>query len=166
MKESISVVSMKTKGKGVFDMAELYQNMKFWLDFQGYGNAEQTFQEEKYVERIKGDSKQIEIRWRADKIFNDYVSYTIGITFFIIGLKDVQIEKDGKKIGSNKGEVEIRFNAKLNLDWKNKWKSNSIQSLYNNFIIRDKIESHKTDLYNKTYTLYDEVKKFFEMYGV
>ena len=165
MKESISVVSMKTKGKGIFDMGELYQNMKFWLDFQGYGDQEETFQEEKYVERIKGDSKQIEIRWRADKIFNDYVSYTLGITFFVLGLKDVEVEKEGKKIGSNKGEVEIRFNAKVNLDWKNKWKNQPFQTIYNNFIIKDKIEAHKTDLYNKTYTLYDEVKKFFEMYG-
>lgn len=157
---------MKTKGKGIFDMGELYQNMKTWLDFQGYGDQEKTFQEEKYVERIKGESKQIEIRWRADNLFNEYVSYTLGITFFIVGLKDVQIEKDGNKVGSNKGEIEIRFNAKLNLDWKNKWKSPFVQGIYNNYVIRDKIEEHKTDLYNKTYSLYDEVKKFFEMYGV
>ena len=75
---------------------------------------------------------------------------------------------NGKKIGTNKGEVEIRFDSKINLDWKEKWGKNYsiFQRIYDNYIIRDKIEAHKTDLHSKVYSLYDEVKKYLEMYGV
>ena len=159
---SINVAKMKTKGKGVFDMGELYQNMKFWLDFQGYGDHEKTFKEEKYVERIKGDSKQIEIRWRAEKEVNEYVSYVINVSFFILGLKSAEIEKDGKKIGTQKGEVEMRFGADVILDRKGTWNP-FFRSIYNKFIIPERIDAHKTELYDKVYTFYNEVKSYLDI---
>jgi hypothetical protein len=173
MEEKINVAKMKTGGKGIFDMTEVYQNMKYWLDYQGYGDENKSFIEEKYVERIKGEARQIEIRWNAEKKINDYVTYSIGITFFVLGLQDVEIEKDGKKIGSQKGDVEIRFDVNLILDKdknpggepKFKWKSKFFQKIYNEYIIKDRINSHAGDLYSKSYSLYNEVKTYFDMRG-
>ena len=164
MKEKINVAKIKTKGKGVFSMDDLYRNMKYWLDFQGYGDHTKSFKEEKYVERVRGDTKQIEIRWNAEKIVSDYFSFVMTITFFVLGLKSAEIEKDGKKISTNKGEVEIRFTADWVIDKKNKWKNRIFQSAYNNFVVRDRIESYKTDLYDNVYSLYDEVKAYLEMH--
>ncbi len=156
---------MNVKGKGVFDMEQLYKDMKYWLEYQGYGDENKSFREAQFGQRIKGDSQQIEIIWNCEKKMNDYVSYFIKVTFFIGGLKDVEVEMDGKKVGLNKGEADIRITAQVILDSKDKWKNKFFQKMYNEFIIKDRIESHKTDLYNKVYSFQGEIKAFFDMYG-
>ena len=164
MSDSITIANkLKVQEKGIFNLDELYKGIKAWLDFEGYGSQEKTFREESYVERIKGDTKQIEIKWKAEKIINQYISYVITITYNISGLEDIEIEQEGRKIKSNKGMVIINISSKIILDRQNSWKSNFFRKIYENFIIRDKIEAHKLDLYNKTYTLQNEIKTYFDM---
>ena len=73
-------------------MDELYKSIKYWLDFNGYGDERKSFKEERYVERSKGDSKQLEIGWKAEKQVSDYFSYVIELSYFVIGLKKVKIQ--------------------------------------------------------------------------
>jgi hypothetical protein len=96
--EAIVSGGLKLKWKGLFDLDEVYKRMKFWLDFKGYGDEFSTFKEEKYVEKIKGQSKEIHVRWRAEKIISDYFSNVISVTFLILGLKEVELggEKERK----------------------------------------------------------------------
>ena len=58
-KDSV-VPKLKIAHKGIFDLGDLYANIKGWLDYNGYGDEEKNFQEVSYTERIKGESKQIE----------------------------------------------------------------------------------------------------------
>ncbi len=172
MEVSMSIAKMALKGKGIFDMGELYNHMKYWLDYQGYGDENSSFREEQYGERIKGDSKTLEIRWVAEKKANDYVTYKMTITFFVLGLKPVEIEQDGRKLETNKADVDIRFEANLILDKnknpggnepKYKWKNKFFQKMYNDYVIRDRIDAHKSDLYSKIYSLHGEVKSFLNL---
>jgi hypothetical protein len=161
-REELEVASMAAKGQGIFDLAELYQNMKSWLDYNGFGDQTKSFREEKYVERQQGDVKQLEIRWKAEKFINSYVSWVIGISFFVVGLKKVEIEKEGKKIGINKGSIVIKFKASVVLNRQGKW-GDFLKYVYDKFIIRERISETQGDLYGKIYSLYNEVKNYLDM---
>ena len=135
-------LTIKSKGILLFD--ELYRKMKWWLDYQGYGDEHKSFKEERYVERLKGDVKQLEVRWKAEKLTTDYVSYIIRVTFFVIGLKDIEIEREGQKQKMHTGEVEIRINTELVTNKNEKYKENKfLHKIYENYLIKDEIEQHK-----------------------
>ena len=165
MQNKISIVpTIKLKRKAIFSMDDLYKNVKHWFDYEGYGDQTKSFIEEKYVERMKGDSKLLEIQWEAQKNETDYVTFVIRIGFFVLGLKDAEIEVGGKKIGTQKGEVEMSIKSFILTDRKKRWNSKLMQNLYEKYIIKDRIEDYKTDLYSKTYSLHDEIKNYLEMH--
>ncbi len=156
---------LKLKWKGIFDFADLYRKMKFWLEFNGYGDERSNFKEEKYVERVQGDTKKVEVRWKGEKIISDYVSFSLTITFLVIGLKEIEVESEGRKIPMNKGEVEIRFTADLVKNRSGKWQKDSIlRKFYESFVIRDRLENYKIELYNKLYSFHDEVKNYLQIH--
>jgi hypothetical protein len=166
MSESVQIANkLKIYEKGIFDLNELYKLIKSWLAIEGYGDEEKTFREVSYVERFKAIGKQIEAKWKAEKLVNDYISYAMTITFNIIGLNEIEIEQQGRKVKMHKGTITIRISSELILDRQNKWKSDFFRKLYENFIIKDRIEAHKINLYNKTYSLHDEIKAYFQMLG-
>ena len=158
------IMSTAIKDKGIFDMSELYILIKEWLSWEGFGDEKQTFQEEAYVERIKGDSKQIEIKWRAEKFLGPYISHVINITFNIVGMQDIEIEIDGKKIGTNKLDLALRIDAEIITDRQEKFKKKKfLKKLYENYIIKERISASKGLLNSKAYTLADEIKGYLEL---
>lgn len=156
---------LKMKWKGIFDFTDLYKKMKFWLDFQGYGDEKSVFKEEKYIERIKGDAKNLEIKWRGEKKVSDYFSFVISLTFLVLGMKEIEVESEGRKLPMNKGEVEIKFTAELIKNRQGKWKKDSWgKKFYERFVVRDRIEDYKIELYKKLYSFHDEVKAYLEIH--
>jgi hypothetical protein len=165
MRKSKTIVGGITiKWKGIFDLDELYKNMKYWLDYNSFGDHENNFQEKKYVERVKGDAKQIEIKWIAQRNLGDYFAYVINIKFFIIGLKDIEVEVGGRKQKTKHGEVKIKISSELILDRQNTWNVKLFQDMYERFIVNNNIEEHKTGCYGMTYTLHDEIKDYLTMH--
>ena len=157
-------MSTAIKDKGIFDMSELYSLIKEWLTWEGYGDEKKTFHEEVYVERIKGDSKQIEIKWRAEKFMGPYISHIITITFNIIGMQEIEIEIDGKKIGTNKLDLSLKMNAEVITDREKKFaKRKFIKKLYENYIMKERIAASENLLNSKAYTLADEIKGYLEL---
>ncbi|MCD4760080.1 hypothetical protein K8R33_04285 [archaeon] len=163
MSETINLVTISIKDKGIFDLDELYKVMKRWLDREGYGNEEKNFKEELYVERIKGDSKQIEIRWVGEKIGSDYFSNRIKINFLIINLKEIEIEIDGKKIPMKKGQIKLDIKSDLVKDRQNKWQSDFFRKIYENTIVNKRIDDYWGYYYGKTNSFIDEIKEFLEL---
>jgi len=165
MVEKTKVMSTAIKHKGIFSLDELYKAIKAWLNFEGYGDEKKTFKEELYVERIKGDSKQIEIRWKAEKFAGEYFSYLMRLTYLVVGLQDVELEVEGKKIGSQKLELELRLDASLIRNRQNKFKNNFIKNIYEKYIIKERIGAHEEAIYKKAYGLANEIKRFLELRG-
>jgi hypothetical protein len=163
MSEKTKVMSTAIKHKGIFDLGELYKAIKEWLDFEGYGDESKTFIEELYVERIKGESKQIEIKWKAEKFAGEYFSNVIKITFYVLGLQDVEIEVDGKKIGTNKLDLTLKISAESVRNRQNKFKNDFIRDLYEKYVIKERINDMEGAIYNKAYGLADEIKRFLEL---
>src|SRR3989344_7791380 len=91
------VPKIKVRCKGTFDLNQLYKDMKHWLDFQGYGGHKESFHENLYVERVQGDSKQLEVEWSAQKNETDYIAFNIKLTIMVLGMKDVEVEIGNRK---------------------------------------------------------------------
>jgi len=154
MPKDVVVPKLKLRHKGIFNLGDLLKNIKDWLVYNGYGDEEKSFQEASYTERIKGETKQIESKWIAQKEVNDYFANVIEITFVIIGLADAEIDAQGRKIKTNTGEVEITIKADLIKDKKESW-GPFMRQLYENIVIKDRIGAYKTALYGKAYELHD-----------
>lgn len=156
------VPKLKISHKGLFDFTDLYEEIKRWLMHSGYGDESKNFHEKKYLERIKGDSKQIESKWVARKEVTGYFANVIEISFQSVGVTDVEIEKDGRKVKLQKGKIDVSISGTL-LKNKNKGMSPLMCSMYENFIIRDRLENYRIGLYSKVYALHDEIKKILEL---
>lgn len=153
---------LKLKFNGIFDMNDLYRKMKFWLEWNGYGPEKGM--EKMYVERIKPNGKQIEIKWVAENDVSNYINGVIEITFFVIGLESVEIEREGKKVKTKKGDIEIRLTGYLVLNTAGKWDDNGfINKIYKRFILKKNIDGYKIDLYNDLYDLHDEIKAYLNL---
>jgi hypothetical protein len=165
MPDSIGIIKTTIKDKGVFDVKELYKVMKRWLDVQGYGDETKGFKEEFYVERIKGDVKQLEVKWRAEKTMSDYFSNVITIKILIAAMKNVEIEIEGKKIPTFKSNLRIDIKSVLVKDRQGKFKSDFFRNIYDNTIVRDRVDRYWGYSYGKTNSFIDEIKTYLELRG-
>lgn len=161
MDEEYVAKDVKIKWKGNFEMELVYKKIKQWFDSRGYSN----FKELKYIERVKPNGKQLEIAWEAKKEVSDYFVNCIQLTFLVIGLNSVEVEKDGKKIKMHNAEIEMVFNAFLIKNANKKFTEETfMKKLYESYIIKDRIEEYKIEIYDNIYGLVNEVKLMLELY--
>ncbi len=158
MTEKIPIAKgLKIKWNGVFDFNDLYRKIKFWLEWNGYGDEKDL--EKSYTEKIKPGGKQIEIKWAAENEISNFAVGVIEITFFAIGIESVQIQKEGQQIKSKKGDIEIRISGHIELDVKD----NIIDKIYKKYIIKNEIEGYKIDFYDDVMKIHDEIKSYLTL---
>lgn len=154
----------KISQRSVFDLKELYMLMFYWFRRYRYDN----FHEQEYLEKATPAGKEIDIRWYADKKINDYVKFAIEIGFLIYHLQDVEIEKEGKRIKTQSGTLEMRFRAYLLKDYERVWERtpmlNFLRKMYDRYILGSKFEQYEDDLYEESYRLINEVKTFLNLH--
>jgi len=163
--EKMSIVpGLKINWGGVFNLDDLYKKMKWWLDYEGYGDEKKSFMEKRYVERITAKGKQYEILWETEKNVSDYFSNFITISFLIVGVQDVQGQRDGKSIKMNKGNIILIITGDLIKNRSGKWaKKSVIKKIYEKFVARQRIEDYSIKLYNKIYSFHDEIKSYLNL---
>lgn len=158
------VPHVKVKDRSIFSLEELYKLLIRWFENYGY-----DFQEQEYRENDMGEGKKhLEIKWYAEKKIDDYFKYVMEINLFILGLESVEIEKDGVKHKTNRGEIEVRTKAYLLKDWQSKFEQSAFmkvfRDVYDKYIIRSRIEGYEGELYEETYKFLDEVKAFLNLH--
>lgn len=145
---------------GLFDLEEVYKKSKEWFD-----TRVMSFKEEKYIERVKPNGKQIEIKWKITKKEGNYIKKVIEIGILIIGLNKVEVEKDGIKMNLEKGDIEFQFSAYLIKNADDKFDDEGLSKKIYEMIYRRRIEDYKIDFYDSVYGLIEEVKGLMEMYA-
>jgi len=87
----------------------------------------------------------------------------------ILGLKDAEVEQDGKKISTNKGEVEIKIRVNLVKDYEERWEDRPfykfLRGIYERYIIRTTIDEYEDDLEDKSKGYIKEIKAFLNLSG-
>jgi hypothetical protein len=141
---------------GVFNFAKLYESLKEWIQIHHY-----DFNEKEYTLKETDKGKEIIISWEAEREVTDYIKYFFKVDFLLENV--FIVEKD-----LFKGKILITFTAKLQLDYREKWKHNKISEfffkLYNEYLVKKEIEHHQIKLYNEMMDLHKTAKDILEFY--
>jgi hypothetical protein len=140
MPEKDSIFSSKVKFDGVFLFSSFYKFCYEWIrDETGL-----LISENKYKEKLSGDSKNIEIEWVGVKELTDYFKFEMKVTFTLVGLTNVEISQGNQKIKTNKGSVEVAVKGTVIKDYKGKFEKTAflkfLRGIYEKTVIPARIE--------------------------
>jgi len=142
MSQKITAYKGKVKHRGLVDFGSLYN---FLYDY--YLDEDFDPQENMYYEKNKGDVKEVEIDWEATKNISDYFAMKLTAFWIILGMKDVEVERDGKKVKMQSAVVEISVSGVLIKDPQGIWEKNRfwkfLRKMYDSYIIKKRIEQYE-----------------------
>ncbi len=165
MAEKEDVFSSKIKFDGLLDFSGFYKFCYDWLsEERGFGLSETA-----YKEKIKGDSKDIDIEWKGSSKATDYFRFDIKVEFQVIGMKDVEVVKDGTKIKMNKGGVQVKIKGTLVRDYNGKFETTPTQkfmrSVYEKWIIPSRIDQYEGKIVGMCDEFLSQAKAFLDLTG-
>lgn len=165
MAEQETIFSSKIKYKGIFDFQDFYKFCYLWL-------TEETglkMLEDKYKEKVVGDSKNIEIEWSGKKEITDYFRFDVKVTFEITAMTKVEVNKEGRKMTMNNGTVELKIKGILVRDYKGKFEISAtkkfMRSVYEKWIIPSRIEQFEGKIAEDCDEFLSQAKAFLDMEG-
>ena len=164
MAEKKEVYKQKIKQKGYWNYADLYNFCFNWLKDEGY-----NVKEKEYIEKISSFGKEIILKWEANKTVTDYFKQTISVEWHILGMKDAEVEQDGQKVSTNKGEVAITIKANLVRDYEERWEDKPfhkfLRGIYEKYVIRTTVDEYGGDLEDKAKEYIKDIKAFLNLSG-
>ncbi|MEK6914216.1 MAG: hypothetical protein AABW83_01055 [Nanoarchaeota archaeon] len=147
----------KIKQNANFNFKGIYEFVYDYLNDEGWALHETLYREKSQ------ETKELIIIWKGTKNISDYFKFEIGLTFLIIGMKDVKVTIDGNEVKMQNGSIEIVFDAALVKDYKNKWDSSFMKffrEIYDNYIIRNRIEDYEVKLYEEINEIIATIKSY------
>ncbi|MCX6746519.1 MAG: hypothetical protein NTU63_00085 [Candidatus Pacearchaeota archaeon] len=165
MTEKDKLFSSKIKYNGVLLFSEFYRFCYDWLiDETGL-----ILSEDKYAEKLAGDSKNIDIEWNGFRNLTDYFRFEAKVNFKIIGLTNVEITQDNKKIKTNKGNVEMSIKGVLARDYKGKFERTAMQkfmrAIYEKWVIPARVEQFEEKIIKDCDDFLSQAKAYLDLEG-
>jgi len=166
MAEKETIFSSKIKSSGIFLFSNFYKFCYQWLtDETGLDVSEN-----KYKEKLSGNSKNIEIEWTGTDKVTDYFKFEVKVTFKIEDLTEVEIQQPGgAKIKTNKGAVEIAVKGNLIRDYDGKfekgWVSKFWRGIYEKWVIPSRIKQFENKLAEKCDEFLNQAKAYLDLEG-
>ena len=162
MAQKKDVYKAAVKQVGYWNYGDLYIMTFNWLKDEGY----KVF-EEKYDEKLSAAGKEIIIKWVAKKKITDYFMYHIQLDWHILTMKDAEVEIDGKKVKTNKGEVKIDFKGTIINDYEARWEDKPLwkflRSIYEKYVIRETVDEYEDDLEDDVRNMIKDTKAFLRI---
>ena len=162
MSEKELICETKVKYGGLFNFKDLYNFIFDYLSDKGF-----FVDEKKYDEKVRAEGREIEVKWECKKKITDYFRYEVVITLKVTGLVDVKVMKNGKKIISNKGDVEVKLSGSLERDYENKFETSAflkfLRAIYDKYIIRKRIEQMEDKLTEIVVDVANQVKAYLAL---
>ena len=82
-------------------------------------------------------------------------------------MKDIEVQREGKKVKMNSGVLEINFQAVLEKDYEDRWESKPIfkflRGVYDKYIIRNRIDQYEDKIVGEILELIDQSKAFLAL---
>jgi hypothetical protein len=166
MPEEDKVFSSKIKYNGIFPFADFYKFCFEWVrDETGISNLV----EEKYAEKLSGDSKNIDVEWTGSRELSDYFKVKIKIVFRIIGLTETEITQEGKKIKTNKGSIEVSIKGSLVRDHQGKFEKTAfekfLRGIYEKMVIPERVEGLSDKVFGDCNEFLSQAKAYLDLEG-
>jgi len=165
MAEKDKIFSSKIKYNGIVNFADFYKFCYDWLKEE----AGFAIIEDKYAEKLAGDSKNIDVEWTGVRDLSDYFKFETKIVFKVIGLTNIEIGEGNKKIKTNKASVEISIKGTLVKDPKGKfektWFEKFVRGIYEKTVIPSRIEQMETKVKGDCDEFLAQAKAYLDLEG-
>jgi hypothetical protein len=165
MPEKETIFSSRIKYNGIFSFKDIYKFCYDWL-------TEETgldLVEEKYEEKLTGESKKIEVEWSGSKKMTDYFKFEAKIKFSIDNLTKVEINQGGAKIDTNKGSVKIEIKGNLIRDYEGKFETTAfkkfLRGIYEKWVIPSRIEHYEDKIIGSCDEFLNQTKAYLDLEG-
>jgi len=168
----ILATKFEIEHEDVFHLKNLYKLVHEWLvdeDFVSVDTGDDKI-ESLYLDRTKpvGD-KEHHIWWRAIQVprGNNYYRYFLKIDWQTLYMKKIEIMHKGHKFSTNKGDVILRIEAWLQLDYKDKWRKSPLLRIFDKWFRQrfylENIKKYRDDLYAAAFRLNQTIKQYLEL---
>lgn len=166
MAEKETIFSSKVKYNGIFSFRDFYKFCYEWL-------TEETkldpLTEEKYEEKIKGDTKEIIVEWKGERELTDYFRFDMEIKFELKNLKEVEVVQEGVKVSTNDGSVKVSVKGILVRDYKGKFEMSAfnkfLRSIYEKWVIASRIEEYEGKIAGDCDEFLNQAKAYLDLEG-
>jgi len=165
MAEKETIYSSKVKHGGLFPFSDFYRFCYEYL-------SEETglsLVEDQYVEKIKGESKDIDVVWTGSRKITDYFKFSMKVKFRIIGMTNVEVTQDGVKKKLNKGNIEVKISSTLVRDYQGKFEQNAFQkflrAIYEKWVIPSRVSQYEDKLAGDSDNFLSQVKAYLDLEG-
>ena len=166
MAEKEIICSSSIQYTGFFSFSDFYKFCHEWLTEE---TGLDIFSEDKYKEKLIGDSKDIEIKWRGWREITDYFKFEVEVVFDVKGLRNVELTQNGKKIKTNQGRVKVSVKGILIRDYKGKFEMSAFQkfmrSIYEKWVIPSRIEQLEGKLAGDCNEFLNQAKAYLDLEG-
>lgn len=154
---------LRVEYEGLFDATELYRLIDLFFRDKGYDKRDL-----KNIEKVRPEGKYVEIELMPWKKTTDYFKNEIKIRIIMQNLKEVEVEKDGRKIRLNQGKLNIVFDGYFTTDYEHRWEQKPsyffIRTLFDKFFFSSYTDKYKGVLVHDTNTLITDIKTFLNLY--
>jgi hypothetical protein len=162
MAEKDQIIEEKLDYSGLVKFSDLYEYTHSWFAEEDYGVVE-----EKYAEKISGNSKEIDIDWKCTKQLSDYFKLELKVGWEIKGLVDVEVEVDGKKKKMQQGKIKLKFKGMLVKDPKSEWDTSPgwrfLRDVYNKYIVPQRVDAMEDKVKSDVQDVKEKVKAYLDL---
>lgn len=155
----------KIKYSGIFNFKDFYQFCFKWLK----GEMDLKVVEEEYEEKIKGNTKELKIKWNCSSKVTEYFHYEVPVEFEIKNMLDVEVNQEGQKIKTNQGEIKVSVKGIIVSDPKGQFETDAktkfFRGIYEKFIIPSRIKEYEDKLIEGCNEFLSQAKAFLDLEG-
>lgn len=165
MAEKDTIFSSKAKYNGIFSFKDFYKFCYEWLrDEVGL-----EIKEDKYSEKLSGDTKEIEVEWTGTKKVTDYFKFEVKVKLRVLGLQNVEVLKDKQKIKTNQGSIEVGVSGTLIRDYAGKFEQDAfkkfMRAIYEKWVITSRVEQLESKLISACDEFLSQAKAYLDLEG-
>lgn len=154
---------LRLQYEGLFDATELYALIDHYFRDKGFDKRDL-----KNIEKVRPEGKYIEIEMMPWKKTTDYFKEEIKLRIIMEKLREVEVEKDGRKIRLNQGKLSIVFDGYFTTDYEHRWEGKPtyffIRTLFDKFFFKPYTEKYKGQLVNDVNELHTMIRSFLNLY--
>ena len=165
MAEKETVFSSTIKYKGIFSFKDFYKFCYDWVKEE----MDIGISENKYEEKIVGDSKNIMIEWAGEKKLTDYFRFDIKIGLEVSSLKNVEVAVGSTKVAMNDGSVKINVKGILVRDYQGKFEMSAfnkfLRSVYEKWVIAARISEYEDKIAGACDEFLSQTKAYLDLEG-
>ena len=159
-KKNFLANNIKIVQNSIFNFGDLYKMIFRWFEVYEYNHHE-----DRYDEENRPAGKFLRVYWTAEKKIDAYTMFVIELNMFVIGMKDTEVERNGLKSKTNKGNIEFRISVYLKNDYNDKWKTFPLMAyIYDRIIAKKRLDRYEGEIYGDYKKLIDEIKAFLSLH--